>query len=707
MLCAQCKDDDAILPAGLQPHWRDTLAKLVLRVQDMGSVGSGTGEELPDEHWRGILAQLILRLQDGGEQLPRSLGTSHDAKPKGLACEAVLPAFPEAALYKQTTRCKDALQAPEVPGRGKDAGAMRSAETCTGAAPAAMETEAARRRDVPREVEAACRLREAAEQLRVVEANAALDAALAQARLRTSQAEKAAVAEVLQIRMHACTMEAAAEIADARAHLHRAEAEAAVHASKMRSLARMADAEAAGAEAEAEGGAGAGADGRAERSLLAEHSGSGAAEDAWTSVANELPEGLSQRMLDAEVALREGRAGEGTSSGDGAKTAAALRRARELHVQLEGEVCGMLSDNGWPVMSAGMVAWGVFLAAALDGVLRMWSAPANATRCPPGAGYATAAVAAPAFDGPRAFHRQPSPVPPRAGLCSPREPPLGVPPAAPVQPGSCGAPLWQARPVAGERLRGGLHEPSLQRSARSGPRSAASDASGAETESSMDAGTASGEHSSWDALRAVDPESELPISIAQLQRSAALDRVRLQEEVRTLRLQRKLQQARERSPSLGSPRPQRPRSPAARRTPSPAAQRRGSPCTPRPPAPGPRRPECSPARCLGAAAVPGSSAERAPAARALPAALAEHLNSSPALLVAAKRWGCPPAASRAATPPPCALPRRQPSSCRGSTGGQCRRGAQASAAAGASARCNPFTPVRASHLVLHRPMASA
>jgi len=412
MLCAQCKDDDAILPAGLQPHWRDTLAKLVLRVQDMGSVGSGTGEELPDEHWRGILAQLILRLQDGGEQLPRSLGTSHDAKPKGLACEAVLPAFPEAALYKQTTRCKDALQAPEVPGRGKDAGAMRSAETCTGAAPAAMETEAARRRDVPREVEAACRLREAAEQLRVVEANAALDAALAQARLRTSQAEKAAVAEVLQIRMHACTMEAAAEIADARAHLHRAEAEAAVHASKMRSLARMADAEAAGAEAEAEGGAGAGADGRAERSLLAEHSGSGAAEDAWTSVANELPEGLSQRMLDAEVALREGRAGEGTSSGDGAKTAAALRRARELHVQLEGEVCGMLSDNGWPVMSAGMVAWGVFLAAALDGVLRMWSAPANATRCPPGAGYATAAVAAPAFGrgrstgSPRQCHRE-------------------------------------------------------------------------------------------------------------------------------------------------------------------------------------------------------------------------------------------------------------------------------------------------------------
>eukprot|EP00931_Biecheleriopsis_adriatica_P085564 TRINITY_DN6016_c0_g1_i1.p1 TRINITY_DN6016_c0_g1~~TRINITY_DN6016_c0_g1_i1.p1 ORF type:complete len:1248 (+),score=334.45 TRINITY_DN6016_c0_g1_i1:25-3768(+) len=137
-------------------------------------------------------------------------------------------------------------------------------------------------------------------------------------------------------------------------------------------------------------------------------------------------------------------------------------------------------------------------------------------------------------------------------------------------------------------------------------------------------------------FRAVPPEETLTITIGEVQRSVAIDRVRLQEEVHTLRLQQRLQRSKAHQPA--------PKRRPLYTLPAPAAvepvqKNSSSPCLA---SPGPASLE---------AHAPLQERVTAPlVAKAQPANLA--------LAAAAQRWGPQGSARRASTPPPQSTPKR-------------------------------------------------
>ncbi|CAJ1389404.1 unnamed protein product [Effrenium voratum] len=158
-------------------------------------------------------------------------------------------------------------------------------------------------------------------------------------------------------------------------------------------------------------------------------------------------------------------------------------------------------------------------------------------------------------------------------------------------------------------------------------------------------------------FRAEEPEESLPITIGEVQRSVAIDRARLQEEMRALRLQQRLRRSAPKD-VRGSSRPASP----VRRTRTPSPQR------PLYELPQPKR----------------SSPSPDPRSRALPADVAARLSSSPALAAAAQHWGLPRRSGQS-TP---ATPRRSPAP---------KAKAPKRPMQGVGVARGPFSPVRACH----------
>mmetsp|Transcript_117744 Transcript_117744/g.327941 ORF Transcript_117744/g.327941 Transcript_117744/m.327941 type:complete len:915 (-) Transcript_117744:159-2903(-) len=827
-------------------HWRDTLAKLILRLQDTGTTGGGTGEEQPEDHWRNILAQLILRLQDA----ERSRGCSGEATtPKG-ANNCLHPATPRKLLPTFAASPAQELEQQPRPashpiGPSTEAGTLRQTAVPT-VSPAAGCTQPALVAVLQAEPSVqvfgsaapelpsatlcqALTAEFAAAAERRAAAHAAADRAVADAQLRSARAELAAEVEVQRIRARARAAEASADVAEARAHVLAAEADAAAHSVEVRALARVAEAE---AEAEAgtrragfelgfgHGGSGLAAAGAAVAASGGEaHAAPGAAQEALTSVAGRLPPGLGQRMLAAELALHRG-----TPDGEEAKAAAALRDARALHAELESEVHTGRCGEVWPLAPACVVAWGVSLAQALDSVLRTLATPFRALSSgvavqpsssepvaaqstvapwtesvsvaegsPPR--YAAAAQPAPASAATLAAQSLPGRMPrqtgPQARMNWPYRPeePVLTPPRLQPQPehswilsessteprptSLAAGGVWPSRfaAAAPEGQPAAATTPTATaapaatvppRPVQGSPRGGRSPASTSGGDASADEGTVvSDEKDQWDdgaAFRAGPPEAALAISVRSVQRSAALDRARLREELRTLRLQRKLILSREKKQVTppSSPAPGELASLPGRRPPSPpagAAPRSPSPAARRPPSP-PRTPQASARGARGdgsarAPASPGGPARQpvrsrpplvpgSPAAKkcadgvdmgqlaaALPPALAAHVSSSPAMTAAAQRWGYPLSLGGPGTPRP-GPQQGQPCAGRGPSGSRrsspaparpcgcsCGRvcahcgGARGSSPAPRRSRPNPFSPVRACHLVLRPPAVSA
>jgi len=688
----------------IQDSSRDVIARLLLRMQDMGTTGGGTGEELPDDHWRGILLQLLSRLQDMheasrapavavAELLTENLALQHDADG---ACEATSctggraleSAAQNAAKELELVSCMRVSDARSRASRAEAQAHARASEAQAKASEAEVQAHVKAFEAQTRASEA-----EAQAQARASDAQARASEAEAQARARIAQAEVAAAEEIRRLQARVQAAEAAAEFASARAHMRVSEADAAIRAAEVRSLVHIADLEAE-TEAMAGGNRRSVADvGTSPLGTDCRHEWS----DIWTGSIGDLPQGLSQRMLTAELAL------EGVSSsvgGAGAVAAAsALRRARRAH----GELHSVQSKSEETLQ--GVVRWCTLLAIALDSVLEFWCPP---TQVPPLPGTQSPTrpelvQGARALNSDEAKHaRTPSALEMQevqreveelleesVGFRRTSEG-LGASVSPAVPPPVVSLPVvaqQEKQQPQQQQQRLQLHRSNSSRAASSG-----STAVVAADEEEED-----GKVLCWDAFRAVPPEAELSLTIAEVQRSAALDQVRLNEELRTLSLQHGMmqQQLEQSVHATQSSRVRQPCSPGRQGKlfigPT-EVQPRGRSQTP-----SPRRLSRQPSRQPPRSPSAEPSRSRAPASPALDA----HLRgSSPAMRAAAQRWGRPQdLASSASRGLSCSTT----SLLHGGSGIGCGSAGSAGLHSSSANRCARHSPVRARHSLLQRP----
>jgi len=648
-------------------------------MQDMGTTGGGTGEELPDDHWRGILLQLLSRLQDvhEGSRAPEvaaaellveqempALQHGADGACKATSCSGgrVLEGAAQSAakelelvgcmrISEERTRVARAeaqarAGASKAQSRASDAEALanaRASETQSRASEA--ETQAQSRAFA---AQARASEAEAQAQSRASEAQARASEAEAKVRAHVAEVEVAAAEEIHRLEARVQAAEAAAEFASTRAHLRVSEADAAIRAAEVRSLVHLADLE---AETEAIVGG--------NRKSFADVGTSPLGtkrrpewSDTWTGLMDDLPRGLSQHMQMAELAL------EGVSSDVGGvradAVASALRRARRAHGELHSE------PSGGEEKLHGVVRWGTLLAMALDLVLEFWCPPKQVPPLPGTRGLIrpTLVQGARPGDSEEAHNAYPVAQHPSAremqevqreveelleessdfcltseglGASASRAAAQRLRVPSPVVPLPVVAQQQKQQPQQ-QQQRQQLH---CSNSGRPG-------FAGSAAVLAADDKNEDGPVPCWDAFRAESPEAELSLTVAEVQRSAALDQACLNEELRTLSLQHGLLQQQLEQSEHATPlsRVRQPRSPARRgqllvgsaECQQPALQPRGRSQTP-----SPRRLSRQPSRQPRS---PSAEPPRSPAP-ASPALDAHLRGSSPAMRAAAQRWGRP------------------------------------------------------------------
>ena len=168
-------------------------------------------------------------------------------------------------------------------------------------------------------------------------------------------------------------MEAALRAAELRAQSRLLDADALAESAeeKAKARARAAEAEAEAAERLAQTRVLAAEAACKERIGLAERAAeedAAKAVSAWATLRKELPAGMRQRMLETEVVLQQGKK-ISDSAVDNMLAADALRRAREVHANMES------TETGSNPPAAFVVTWGVVLALALDALLRVVGTP--------------------------------------------------------------------------------------------------------------------------------------------------------------------------------------------------------------------------------------------------------------------------------------------------------------------------------------------
>lgn len=637
---------------------RDVIARLLLRMQDMGTTGGGTGEELPDDHWRGILLQLLSRLQDvhDGSRAP-AVAVAEVLVEQATSCIGgcvVEGAAKCAANELELVSCMRASEAQaharvsEAQTRASETEAQayaRASEAQSRASAAEAQAQARASASQTRAAEV-----EAQAQARVSEALTRATEAEAQARARVAEAETTAAEEIHRLEAHVQAAEAAAEFASARAHLRVSEADAAIRAAEVRSLVHLADLE---AETEAiTGGNSKRVADIATSPLGKEHRPEW--RDTWTGLIDDLPQGLLQHMLRAETAL------DGVSSDVGGAGAApavsALRRARRAYDELHSE------PSGGEERLHGIVRWCTLLAVALDSMLEFWYPPTQVPPLPGARSQTKPLLAQGARLGDSGEARDAHSV---AQHPSAREMQEVQREVEELLEESCGSQTAIERlgasashaalqrlkmpspmvllPVVAQQQKQQSQQQQLRCSSSVGSFTAAPVvAPGSTAALEADEEEEDGQVPCLDAFRADSPEAELSLTIAEVQRSAALDQIRLNEELRTLSLQHGLmqQQLEQSGHAVPLSRVQQPHSlarrgqllPGSAESWQPLLQPRGRSQTPSPrrlsrqPSFQPRSPSAEP---------PRSPAPMSPALQA-------HLRgSSPAMRVAAQRWGRP------------------------------------------------------------------
>lgn len=220
---------------------------------------------------------------------------------------------------------------------------------------------------------------------RAVSASETADRTVEQARAQAAEAAQDAEEDAHRSMQRMHEAEALAKAANNRAHRSVRYADASICAAELQAEMRIAEIE---AEIEAEADAAVrkaqvrveaaevATKRRAERVLRAAKEEEAVTDAAWSSLMKQLPEGLAERMSIMEAAL-EGC--ERPQAGEECCAAAeALHRARHIHTQLQQQVVDSAFSDNVPVAAAFLVTWGVLLAIALDGLLRLWATPLSA-----------------------------------------------------------------------------------------------------------------------------------------------------------------------------------------------------------------------------------------------------------------------------------------------------------------------------------------
>lgn len=391
---------------------------------------------------------------------------------------------------------------------------------------ASMEVAMTRCRALTEQAEAAASEAQLWAKARTAEAESVVEQAIERAHARTSEAAMVTEAAQTSAKARAEAAEAWAELAEARACERRAAADAAGLRAEERIEEAEAEAEAAVRRAQTRAQAAeVAARGRAERADQVEPAVS------WKFGSDDLPDGLAQRLLEAEIAL------EHSGRSEGKMAAAALRSAGELHSQLEREVRSTELQDGRPVSTVLIATWGVLMAAALNAVL-LAGIPTAASL---DASMQSTVNAMPATR-PAATMR----MPPEAGcsaalpVCSRSLADSTMLLASPPPSLAAGADVHKSFAAAPLLPRETPTSTSTPRSSRTPSHIEPPTLLSADELSTCDGGEVVGNDIFW----ALPPESELSLTVAEVQSSVALEYARLQDANRTLQLQLKLQRLR-------------------------------------------------------------------------------------------------------------------------------------------------------------------
>eukprot|EP00435_Cladocopium_sp_Y103_P069905 s1104_g34.t1 len=384
---------------GEEEIWRDTMAKLILKLQD-GASGKKSASE-------------IQKLQELQESSPER-GTRRDERVQGQQgssldkeCWQVMPAveaamsavsIAQAAAERQCAKAKEA----EIEAQEKERLALNKTSEAA--------EEVARARAIVIEAQqtsaAAAHLRaseqqfaeQAAEKLfqqlsqRFAEQ---VEVKLAKAEARRAELEENSAELALKRRQAKMQeIQAAQEIAECKMKDREEALEVAIRSAERRAQNRLLDANALAISAEEQAKARAkAADEQADEAIrlaqkrvdeaeiacnvrigrteIAEMAAEqNAATASWANLMKDLPLGLEDRLFAAETFLQRFKVGAGLDS----RAIDALRRARETH--------GKIASQTQPLAAAFTMTWGVLLAIALDTVLQLFlaaQAPAAAS----------------------------------------------------------------------------------------------------------------------------------------------------------------------------------------------------------------------------------------------------------------------------------------------------------------------------------------